>query len=146
LAYKEALLLLENDMPLFKRTIATFTTVCVLGVSVPAFATSANSAQIISTEEIASAAQTQQIKDQVRSALDRAEVQQALQSYGVDAAQLRGRVDALTDAEAAQVAKHLNELPAGGDVIGVLFAVFIILLITDILGLTKVFPFTRSVR
>jgi hypothetical protein len=133
LAYKEALLLLENDMPLFKRTIATFTTVCVLGVSVPAFATSAASAQIISTEEIASAAQTQQIKDQVRSALDRAEVQQALQSYGVDA-------------EAAQVAKHLNELPAGGDVIGVLFAVFIILLITDILGLTKVFPFTRSVR
>jgi hypothetical protein len=38
-------------------------------------------------------------------------------------------------------------LPAGGSsVIGVLFAVFIILLITDILGLTKVFPFTRPVR
>jgi len=27
-----------------------------------------------------------------------------------------------------------------------LFAVFVILLITDILGLTKVFPFTRPIR
>jgi len=31
-------------------------------------------------------------------------------------------------------------------VLGILFAVFIILLITDILGLTKIFPFTRPVR
>jgi hypothetical protein len=31
-------------------------------------------------------------------------------------------------------------------VLGILFAVFVILLITDILGLTKVFPFTRPVR
>jgi hypothetical protein len=38
-------------------------------------------------------------------------------------------------------------LPAGGDsVLGILFAIFIILLITDILGFTKIFPFTRSVR
>jgi hypothetical protein len=133
-------------MNMFKRTVATVTAVCMLGISVPAFATAAASAQIIGTEEIASSAQTEQIKDQVRAALNRTEVQQALQSHGVDAAQLKGRVDALTDAEAAQVAQHLNELPAGGDVIGVLFAVFIILLITDILGLTKVFPFTRSVR
>lgn len=35
---------------------------------------------------------------------------------------------------------------AGGEVIGVLFAILIILLVTDILGLTKVFPFTRSIR
>jgi hypothetical protein len=136
----------EENMKLFKRSMAAFTAVCMLGVSVPAFATPVASAHIISTEEIAASAQTQQIKDQVKSALERAEVQQALQAHGVDAGQLKGRVDALTDAEAAQVAKHLNEMPAGGDVLGILFAVFIILLITDILGLTKVFPFTRSVR
>lgn len=129
-------------MQSFKRAVATFTAVCMLGVSLPFAAT----AQIVSTEEIAATAQTQQIKNQVRTALERTEVQQALQSHGVDAAQLKGRVDALTDAEAAQVAKHLNEMPAGGDILGILFAVFIILLVTDILGLTKVFPFTRSVR
>jgi hypothetical protein len=31
-------------------------------------------------------------------------------------------------------------------VLGILFAVFVILLVTDILGLTKVFPFTRPIR
>jgi hypothetical protein len=42
---------------------------------------------------------------------------------------------------------QIDQDPAGAaDVVGVLFTVFIILLVTDILGLTKVFPFTRSVR
>jgi len=31
-------------------------------------------------------------------------------------------------------------------VLGLIFTVFIVLLVTDIMGLTKVFPFTRSVR
>ena len=45
-----------------------------------------------------------------------------------------------------QVAGRIDQAPAGGDILGVLFTVFIVLLVTDILGLTKVFPFTRSVR
>ena len=36
--------------------------------------------------------------------------------------------------------------PWGSDVLGAVLFVFIVLLVTDILGLTKVFPFTRSVR
>jgi len=56
------------------------------------------------------------------------------------------RVDAMTDNEVQTVADQLDKLPAGGDILGILFTVFIILLITDILGLTKVFPFTRPVR
>jgi hypothetical protein len=121
-------------MTWFNRAVASLTTTCMLGLSMPLAA----HAQIVGTEEIASAAHTQQLKDQVRSALDRAQVQQALQQRGVDPAQLKGRVDAL--------ASHMDELPAGGDVLGLLFAVFVILLVTDILGLTKVFPFTRPVR
>ena len=46
----------------------------------------------------------------------------------------------------AGVAAGLAWTPAGGDILGLVFTVFIILLVTDILGLTKVFPFTRSVR
>jgi hypothetical protein len=38
-------------------------------------------------------------------------------------------------------------LPAGGtDLLGVLLFVFIVLLITDILGFTKVFPFTKPIQ
>ncbi len=70
-----------------------------------------------------------------------------LQALGVDASAAHSRVDALTDDEAQSLAARIDGLPAGGDsVLGFLFLVFIILLITDILGLTKVFPFTRPVR
>ena len=52
----------------------------------------------------------------------------------------------MTDAEIAQLNQRIDQMPAGGDVLSIIFTVFIILLITDILGFTKVFPFTRSVR
>ena len=84
---------------------------------------------------------------QVRDFLSRAEVRDVLQQQGLDAQAALARVDAMTDAEAQQLADRIGEMPAGGSsVIGVLFAVFVILLVTDILGLTKVFPFTRSVK
>ena len=52
----------------------------------------------------------------------------------------------MSDSEVAQLAGRIDQAPAGGDVLGILFTVFIVLLVTDIMGLTKVFPFTRSVR
>ena len=53
----------------------------------------------------------------------------------------------MTDAEAAHVAAQIDAAPAGaGDVIGAIVFIFLVLLITDLLGLTKIFPFTRSVR
>jgi hypothetical protein len=58
---------------------------------------------------------------------------------------VKARVAALTDDEAAQLAGRIDSLPAGG-ILGLILLVFIILLVTDILGLTKVFPFTRPVR
>ena len=81
------------------------------------------------------------------SFLDRGDVLAQLQARGVDAAQVKARVAALTDQEAAQLAAQIDALPAGGaDVLGVILVVFLVLLLTDILGFTKIFPFTRSVR
>jgi hypothetical protein len=61
--------------------------------------------------------------------------------------QARARVAALSDAEAAELAARIDELPAGGiDVLGVALIVFLVLLLTDILGYTKIFPFTRPAR
>ena len=53
---------------------------------------------------------------------------------------------ALSDDEVAQLAARMDSLPAGGEIIGALVLIFIILLITDILGFTKVFPFTKPIR
>lgn len=79
--------------------------------------------------------------------LDREEVQAQLQAYGVSAAEVKARVGALTDEEAAELAARIDTLPAGGvGIISAILIVFLVLLLTDILGFTKIFPFTRSVR
>jgi hypothetical protein len=59
--------------------------------------------------------------------------------------QVQARVNALTDDEAQRLAKQMDEMPAGGDgIIGALVLIFVILLITDLLGLTEVFSFTKK--
>ena len=79
--------------------------------------------------------------------LDRADVVQALQERGVDPAEARARVAALSDEQAQWMASQIDQAPAAGsNFLGVLVFLFLLLLVTDILGLTKVFPFTRSVH
>lgn len=53
---------------------------------------------------------------------------------------------AMSDAEVAQLADRVDQAPAGAGVVGILVAVFVVLVVTDLLGWTSVFPFTRSIR
>lgn len=85
-------------------------------------------------------------RERIATLLERADVGAQLERYGVAPGELKARVAALSDAEAAELAARLDELPAGGSIIGALLIVFLVLLLTDILGYTKVFPFTRSVK
>ena len=39
-----------------------------------------------------------------------------------------------------------DELPAGGDVLGVILVVFIVFVITDVIGATDIFPFIKPVK
>jgi hypothetical protein len=104
-------------------------------------------AAIISTEQVVTAAAAQQNRTRIAAAFDRADVQAELQKMGITRDEAQARVAALTDAETASVAHQIDTLPAGGDgIVGALVFVFVLLLVTDILGLTKVFPFTRSAR
>lgn len=107
-------------------------------------------AQIVPTEALvasqASADAPVEARARVNAFLAREQVRQALQQQGVDTEQALARVAAMSDAELAQLDGRIAQAPAGGDVLGLLFTVFVILLVTDILGFTKVFPFTRSIR
>jgi hypothetical protein len=86
-------------------------------------------------------------RDQVNRLLERVDVQSSLAAHGVNPADVKARVAAMTDDEVAQLAAKIDQLPAGGEgIIGALLIVFIVLLITDILGFTKVFPFTKPVK
>jgi hypothetical protein len=107
-------------------------------------------ATLVTTEQVAA---TQGVtspsaqRDYVNATLERADVASALQERGVDLDQARARVAALTDDEVAHVAQTLETAPVGaGDILGTIVFIFVVLLITDILGFTKIFPFTRSIR
>ena len=100
---------------------------------------------LVSTQSVLSADRAGADRERINEVLARADVQDQLLKQGVDLDEVDARVAALSDSEAKQMADQLEMMPAGagGGVIGALFAVFIILLITDILGLTDVYPFTR---
>lgn len=83
----------------------------------------------------------------VMNFLARADVEKAIVAQGVDVAQVKQRVAAMSDDEVTELSGRIDQLPAAGsDILGVALFIFVLLLVTDILGLTKVFPFTRSVR
>lgn len=103
-------------------------------------------AGIVATDKVAASAQADSERERIRSYLARDDVRAALQERGIDDMAAHARVSALTDDEVRQLAGKLDQLPAGGDIVGTLFTVFVILLVTDILGYTKVFPFTRSIK
>ncbi|HSM98056.1 MAG TPA: PA2779 family protein [Gallionella sp.] len=106
----------------------------------PAFAGMVETGQAVS-HELAG-----QDRARIGAFLDREDVLAQLQQQGVTSSEAKARVQALTDDEAHRIAGKLDQLPAGGDILGFLFTIFIVLLITDILGLTKVFPFTRTLK
>src|SRR5712691_3814298 len=106
-----------------------------LGLPLPAHA------GMIGTDSVAASGD----RDRIAGLLDRAEVRAGLEAYGVSPADVKARVAAMTDQEITQLAGQIDRLPAGGDGVGgILFLavfVFLVLLVTDILGFTKIFPF-----
>lgn len=129
----------------FKKLVSTGLIVCITAAGFPFSA----QARMVATEEITApvaASPLSASRDKVNQFLARDEVRQAMLGQGVTPEAAMARVAAMSDSEVAQLAGRVDQAPAGGDVLGILFTVFIVLLVTDIMGLTKVFPFTRSVR
>jgi hypothetical protein len=134
------------------KTSKTLATLLAASLSFSGLAQAASGvgASLIGTEQVAArSAEPARSAAHARllSALDRSDLAQALGQRGLSVDQARERVAALSDAEAARLAQEIDQAPAGADgVLGTLVFIFVLLLVTDILGLTKIFPFTRSVR
>ena len=105
-------------------------------------------AGMVETDQAVSHELAGQDRARISAFIDREDVLSQLQNQGVTAREAKARVNALTDDEAHKIAGKLDQLPAGGDIfiLDLLVTIFIVLLITDILGFTKVFPFTRSIK
>lgn len=131
----------------FEKNIARFVIVSVFGVGLPL---PAAHAEMVTTEQVAtSRLGGTSARQRVEALLERADVRAALERRGVSATEARKRIEALSDDEVERIAGRLDSLPAGGDIEGILwiaFLTFLVLLITDILGYTKVFSFTRPAK
>jgi hypothetical protein len=124
-------------MKRFRRLVAACLVVSITGLGLPLPAQAA----MLATGDALSAG----ARARIGSLLERRDVQAKLAAYGVKLSDAKARVAALSDEEAAQLAARIDSAPAGGmDIIGAALLVFLVLLLTDILGYTHVFPFTQK--
>ncbi len=129
----------------FRRIGKPVSHLVVLGLLAMSIHVPAVNAGIVGTEAIANAAQAQYDRERVQQLLSRAEIKDQLLARGVDPDQVQARVNSLTDTEIQNLTAKIDQLPAGGDsALGILLFIFIVLLITDILGFTDIFPFVKK--
>ena len=104
-------------------------------------------AAMIDTEAVIDTARGQEARDCLNQIMVREDVQAVLTSHGINPLEAKARLDTLSDAEIVRLYDQIEQLPAGGSSLGTAFiaigVIFIILFITDILGYTDVFSFTR---
>ena len=97
-------------------------------------------AAMVGTEAILENQNVAGARDQLRSFLDREDVQSVLTGRGIDPAEAKARVDSLSDAEVMQIAEKIDGLPAGGDFWGtfvfIVIVIFLTLLVLEIMGYT----------
>ena len=117
----------------------------MMAVSMPL---GAAQAALVGTDQVIDKSEVAADRARVAAFLDRQDVRRQMQSMGVDPDEATARVASLSDSEVRQMAARIDDMPAGQDVAGALISaalvIFIILLVTDLMGVTDVFPFVKG--
>ena len=106
---------------------------CIVSVLTPV-----SQATVIDTRTIL-AAQADSPQADVQAFLARGEVREQLIALGVDPDDANGRVAALTGQEIRLLQNHINDLPAGSSALALLGAVFLVLVVLELVGVTNIF-------
>ncbi|HUN70230.1 MAG TPA: PA2779 family protein [Burkholderiales bacterium] len=88
-------------------------------------------AGLIGAEQAVSAAQAQAARATIDAYIERAEVLQKLQAYGLSPQEAQARVAALSDAEITALAGRIDSVPAGGWVPLLLAAILVIYILLE---------------
>ena len=126
------------------KPVSVFMTILMLLLTVPYQSVFAS---MIGTETVIDMARGQEARDCLNRMMTREDVQTVFTSYGINPLEAKARLDTLSDTEIIRLYNQIEQLPAGGSDLGTAFiaigVIFIILFITDLLGYTDVFSFTR---
>ena len=134
---------MEQQHSLFARWISRLVILSMLVLCLPLHSAFAG---MIGTDQAVSHELAMQDRVKIDAFLDREDVLVQLQSNGVTSGEAKARVMALTDDEVHMIAGKLDQLPAGGDFVGMLIVAFLVILVTDILGYTDIFPFSHALK
>lgn len=117
----------------------------MMAVSMPL---GAAQAALVSTDQVIDKSQVAADRARVAAFLAREDVRHGLLSMGVNPEEASARIAVMSDAEVQQMAARIDALPAGQGVaealIGAALIIFLVLLVTDLMGITDVFPFVKG--
>ncbi len=126
------------------RPVSIFLVILMLTLSLPY---QSALAALIGTEDLMGSQKAVEARAYIAGVLAREDIQQALIARGIDPIEAQARVGTLTNQEAIQFADTMEQLPAGGFIeyiVGLAVLIFLVLLVTDILGYTDIFPFVKK--
>ena len=103
-------------------------------------------ASVVSTSSVIEARTAQMNRDQILQLLQRKDAIQALKRMGVDPAQVQARVQHMTATELQAFNDQVKKMEAGGDALTIIVLIGLILVITDMLGITDVFPGIKPIQ
>ena len=118
----------------------------LLSITLMSMSFTSAQAAMISNDLVINHVQHYSAKTELLQTINRADIKEQLLNMGVKAEDIESRVKLMTHEEIAQLNQQIDELPAGGDVLGVILIVFIVFVITDVIGATDIFPFIKPVN
>lgn len=129
----------------FRRVIALPIIGLMLALAMPM---GAAQAALVTTEQAVDKAAADSARARVAAVMARDDVRGEMRNMGIDPDEAAARVASLSDAEVQQVAARIDAMPAGQDavgaIVGAVVIIFLVLLITDLLGYTDIFPFIKK--
>ena len=128
----------------FARYVCYFVTMTMLLMSLPVQTVQS---AMVRTETVLTMSTANNVRENLNQFLKREDVKAIMTAQGISPIEAKARVDSLSDAEIMQIADKMDQLPAGGSTFGVIIGaaviIFIVLVITDILGYTDIFTFVK---
>lgn len=118
------------------RPIVPFITMLFLYMTVQAPAI----AEMVSTQSTVKKTQVQQQRAKILEFYERRAVKSALQKHGLSAQEAKARIAKLSDVQIQLLAAKIDKMPAGAGADGII-AVFLILIILELMGITNIFSF-----
>ncbi|UCH73128.1 MAG: PA2779 family protein [Rhodospirillales bacterium] len=129
----------------YSRFVALPLAALMMAVSMPL---GAAQAALMDTDQVIDRSAVEVDRARIAALFARDDVRQELQALGVDPDEANARIAGMTDQEVREVAARIDTLPAGQGVAEALISaaliIFIVLLVTDLLGVTDVFPFVKG--